>query len=243
MTRRSSNATTTGVFVADPEMYARSPMPPAPWRPAVASVTVRCQTAGSACPPGHTRMRMVVGFVPVTCVRSWSGAFGTTVKPGTVTRFPIAVSAVPLKREACTCTAPPAGSRSGSGTRRPMADGGRRRRRTGQLPVTALSMRTVAVRSMSTALVAGRNAPRLADGAGNAIVPRPPPTSKSAAGPKREYVPPVAAAPQPSTTVRPNASAAMVVVATARNVAVYAVSATGWTACTGAPPSDHDSNS
>ena len=77
----------------------------------MASVTVRCQTAGSGCPPGHTRMRMVVGFAPVTCVRSWSGAFGATVKPGTVTRFPIAVSAVPLKREACTCTAPPAGSR------------------------------------------------------------------------------------------------------------------------------------
>ena len=49
------------------------------------SVTVRCQTDGSACPPGHTRMRIVVGFDPVTCAR-------------------IAVSAVPLKREACTCT-------------------------------------------------------------------------------------------------------------------------------------------
>ena len=84
------------------------------------------------------------------------------------------------------------------------------------LPVAALSMRTVAVRSTSSALVAGRRAPRVAEGVGSAIVPRAPSTSKSAAGPTREYPPPVGAVPQPSTTVRANASAATVVVATAR---------------------------
>ena len=110
MTRKSSIVSSTGAFVVDPEMYARNPTLPGACRPAVASVTVRCQTDGSGCPPGHTRMRMVVGLVPVTCVRSRSGVFGVAVRPGTVAMVPIAVSVVLVAREACTCTAPPAGS-------------------------------------------------------------------------------------------------------------------------------------
>ena len=205
------------------------------------SVTVRCQTDGSACPPGHTRMRIVVGFVP----RDLRAQLERGVRGDRQARHRHeapdrglggAAEARGLHLHRPTCRKPYLGAVLGARWLT-AGDGVHVQATTRDRLVDADGVRQIDV---DGARAAGRNTPRLADGAGNAIVPRPPPTSKSAAGPKREYVPPVVAAPQPSTTVRPNASEAMVAVATARNVAVYAVSATGCTACTVAPPSDHD---
>src|SRR5215213_11503204 len=67
-TRRPDQAAVTErVAVAD--RYVVIPTPPAVCSPAVASVALTCQDAGSAAEAAHTFARMVVGEVPVTCTR------------------------------------------------------------------------------------------------------------------------------------------------------------------------------
>jgi hypothetical protein len=76
--------------------------------------------------------------------------------------------------------------------------------------VAALLVATRNEMSTSRAETDDRTAARLAPGEPRLIVPVPPVTSKSAAGPIRLYVPPGLVLPKPFTTVRPNVSSAYV---------------------------------
>src|ERR1700682_1422250 len=110
------------------------------------------------------------------------------------------------------------------------------------VPVATLSVRAEKLTSTSCPLAPGRRATRVADAAGNEMVPRLPSTAKFAAVPESEYAPPIGAAPQPPAIEREKVSEAIAVAATSLYVAVRVVSAVGFTACVAAPPSDHDRN-
>jgi hypothetical protein len=59
-----------GAFVADEPRYGERPMLPATWSPAVESVAVVVQAAGSVAVDFQTFSRSVVGDVPVACART-----------------------------------------------------------------------------------------------------------------------------------------------------------------------------
>ncbi len=81
---RSSKANCTGASSASVPTWGRIPIVPASWSPLVESVALTSQSFGSGCAGSHAFMLIIVGFAPITSVRTAIGASLRT-SPGTTT--------------------------------------------------------------------------------------------------------------------------------------------------------------